>query len=135
MTALRLEAATPRIRNPRTARTATQRRMAGNARSRYSTVTRITICTAVGLAVLLLYVLLIANITSLSYAVDRVHAERSAVRAQVARDEDEIASLTADDRLAAVAARLHMVQPTQFLRISLVPKPAVQGRPLAFLSR
>lgn len=136
MTTLRLEALPAvRIRNARTARTAAQRRIARNARGRYATVTRITAGVAGGLAILLSYVLLVANITALSYAVDRAHQERAEMQAQVARYDDEIASLTSDDRLAAVAARLGMVQPTQFLRISLLPEPTAQSHPLAFLAR
>lgn len=134
MTALRLEATPARIRNSRTARAAAQRRMTRNVRGRYASVTRITVGVVVALVVALSYVLLTANITSLAYSVDRAHAQRTEVQGQVARYDDEIASLTSDDRLAAVAAELGMVQPTQFVRISLIPQPQ-QNRPLAFLSR
>jgi cell division protein FtsL len=134
MTALRLEAPA-RIRNPRTARSATQRRIARNQRSRYAAVTWITFGVAVALAILLAYVRLTSSITALSYAVDRAHGQRADMQMQDARLDDEIASLTSDDRLASVAARLGMVQPTQFVRISLLPAPASQSHPLAFLSR
>lgn len=133
MTALRLEAPPARIRNGRVAHAASQRRIARNARNRYAAVAQITFGVAIGLAVLLSYVLLVANITALSYSVDRAHEQRSEMQAQVARYDDEISSLTSDDRLAAVAARLHMAQPDQFVRVSL--SPPAQNRPLAFLSR
>ncbi len=134
MTALRLEAPA-RVRNLRTARSATQRRMVRNRRSRYAAVTWITLGVTLALAVLLLYVQLTSSITALSYAVDRAHEQRTDLQMQDARFDDEIASLTSDDRLASVAARLGMVQPTQFLRISLLPNPSAQNHPLAFLSR
>lgn len=134
MTALRLEATPVRIRYPRTARAAAQRRAARNVRGRYAAVVRITAGVAAILAVAMSYVLLTANITSLSYAVDRAHAQRTELQGQVARYDDDIAALTSDDRLAAVAAELGMVQPTQFVRISLFPQPQ-QPRPLAFLPR
>lgn len=135
MTALRIEAPAPRVRYPRTARTATQRRLARNARSRYAMHARIVMGVAGASIVLLSYVLLAANITALSYAVDRTHEQRTELQAQVARYDDDIASLTSDDRLASVAAKLGMVQPTQFVRISLLPEPSAQSRPLAFLPR
>lgn len=133
MTALRVDATSARIRYPRTARAAAQRRATRNARSRYADVVRITVGVVVILVVALSYVLLTSNITSLAYAVDRAHEQRTELQAQVARNDDEIASMTSDDRLAAVAAELGMVQPSQFVRISL--SAPQQARPLAFLPR
>ncbi len=132
MTALRLEAPA-RIRNPRTARSAAQRRLVRNQRSRYSVHGRIAIGVAGALLVLLSYVLLTANITALSYAVERAHEQRTELQMQNARLDDEIATLTSDDRLAAVAQRLGMVEPTQFLRISIAPAHWSPAHPLAFL--
>ncbi len=133
MSALRMESVAPRIRNPRTARNAAQRRIARNTRSRYATHGYITAGVTAALVVLLSYVLLTANITALAYSIDRTHEEQSEMQAQVARYDDEIASLTSDDRLASVAAKLGMVQPDRFLRISLLPQP--QSRPLAYVPR
>jgi hypothetical protein len=135
MTAVRIEALPARIRYSRTARTATQQRVARNARSRYAVLRRITFGVASALTVFLSYVLLTSNITATSYAVDRAHEQRTELQAQVARFDDTIASLSSDDRLASVAARLGMVQPNQFLRISLAPVPPPQSHPLAFLAR
>ncbi|MGH7738035.1 MAG: hypothetical protein ACREMP_09255 [Candidatus Tyrphobacter sp.] len=134
MTALRLEAPPARIRNARTARTATQRRIARNAANRHASIRRIVAFVGALLVVALSYVLLVANITATSYAVDRAQAQRAALAAQVGRNDDVIASMTSDERLATVAAALGMVQPTQFVRVSLTRKPAPQS-PLAFLLR
>ncbi|HEY9084470.1 MAG TPA: hypothetical protein VIN40_00805 [Candidatus Tyrphobacter sp.] len=122
-----------RIRNPRTARSATQRRVGINRRSRYAALLKVTLAVAAGMAVMLGYVLLTSNITALSYAVQRAHAQRTELELQDARIDDQIASLTSDDRLAAVATRLGMIQPEAFLRISLqAPRPS-GIQPLAFL--
>lgn len=84
----------------------------------------------------MLYVMLTAKLTSLSYAVARAERERVTLQAQSARLDDELAALESDDRLARVAARLHMTDPQQFAVIAL-PKPAIRhetGARLAFFS-
>lgn len=70
----------------------------------------------------MLYVMLTARLTSLNYAVAKAEHERSTLQAQTARLDDELASLKSDDRLAKVAAQLHMEDPTQFAMVSL-PAP------------
>ncbi len=131
MTALRLEA--PRIRNPRTARSAAQRRLVRNHRSHYAVHGRIALGVTAVLLVCLSYVLLTANITALSYAVERAHEQRTELELQTARFDDQIATMTSDDRLAAVAAKLGMVEPTQFLRVNVGQTPWSAQNPLAFL--
>jgi len=121
-----------RIRNPRRARMATQQRITANRRSRHVAIIRTSLTVAVCLVVLLAYVKLVSNITALSYAVDQVRAQRTELQLQNARLDDEITSLTSDERLATVAARLGMVQPEQFLRLSLQERPA-ESQPLAFV--
>lgn len=122
-----------RIRNPRTARYATQRRIGAHRQSRYATLVKVMLGVTACLVVMLGYVLLTSNITALSYAVQRAHAQRTELELQDARLDDQVASLTSDDRLAAVAARLGMVQPEAFLRMSLeAPRPS-GIHPLAFL--
>lgn len=121
-----------RIRNPRRARMATQQRITANRRGRHLAIVRTTLTIAVCLVVLLAYVKLVSNITSLSYAVDQARSQRTELQLQNARLDDEIASLTSDDRLATVAARLGMIQPEQFLRLSLQERPE-ESQPLAFV--
>ncbi len=125
-------ATAPRIRNPRAARAATHRRIVAQQRNRYAAVRKVTLCIVGVMLVLLAEVLLTANITALSYSVDRAHARRAALELQTARLDDQIDALTSDDRLAAVAAKLGMVQPQRFVRVSLEP-PQRQANPLAFL--
>jgi cell division protein FtsL len=126
-------AAAPRIRNARVARAATQRRIVTQQRSRYAAMRTVTLCVASVMLVMLAEVLLTANITALSYSVDRARAEQTSLEMQTARLDDQIAGLTSDDRLAAVASKLGMVQPQRFVRISLRIPSREQAQPLAFL--
>jgi cell division protein FtsL len=124
----------PRVRYVRTARTATQRRISHNRRNRYGTMRRMVLCISVVMAVLLADVLMTATITAHSYTLDRANAERTALLMKTERLDDEIATLTSDDRLAVVAGKLGMIQPQGFLRLSLRKEQAQGPIPLAFLS-
>lgn len=119
----------------RTARNATQRRVSRAARARYSTL--LQFCTALGVVLVLVmgYVTLTARLTSLNYAVAKAQLERSTLQSQTARLDDEVAKLSSDDRLAQVAAKLHMQYPQQFAQVSL-PAPPRERAPsrLAFFS-
>lgn len=126
-------ATAPRARNVRMARAATQRRIVAKQRSRYAAMRTVTLCIVAVMLVLFAEVLLAANITGLSYAVDRAHEQRAALEMQTERLDDQIAGLTSDDRLAAVAAELGMVQPQRFVRISLQTPAREPAQPLAFL--
>jgi hypothetical protein len=83
----------------------------------------------------MLYVMLTARLTSLNYAVAKAKLERSELQAQTARLDDQLAALRSDDRLAWVAARLHMQDPTQFAMVQL-PAPVREEAPsrLAFFA-
>jgi hypothetical protein len=104
----------PRIRNPRSARTATQSRIVKNARARYSAVVQIVAGLSIVLVALMTYVELLSNTAGLSYAVERAHRQRDALQEQTARLDDRIAQATSEERLAAIAARLHMTDPQSF---------------------
>jgi cell division protein FtsL len=123
----------PRIRNPRTARSATHRRIVAGRRSRYAAVRNVTVAIAAVMSVLLLQVVISAQITANAYAVDQAHALRTQLELQTARLDDEIATLSSDDRLASVAAELGMTQPQRFLVVSLRAPEQPLPRPLAYL--
>lgn len=125
----------PRIRNPRTARTATHRRIVAGRRNRYAAIRNVSLAIAIVMTVLLLQVVLTAQITANSYAVDRAHAQRTELELQTARLDDEIATLSSDERLAAIAAKLGMTQPQRFLLVSLQPPVQPQPRPLAYIQQ
>jgi cell division protein FtsL len=120
---------------PRTARQATEQRVQRKARARYSGL--LQFCAALGVALfgVMLYVTLTARLTSLNYAVAKAQIERTALQAQTARLDDELAQLKSDDRLARVAAKLHMQDPQQFAQVSL-PAPVREQAPsrLAFFA-
>ncbi len=67
----------------------------------------------------MLYVTLTARLTSLNYAVARAERDRAALQSETARLDDRLAALKSDDRLARVAATLHMQDPAQFAMVSL----------------
>lgn len=111
--------ATERVQNLRTAKYATQRRQTRTARMRYAGLGRFSLALLGVAAVMMLYVTLVSNLTSLNYAVAKVDRERSVLLGQTARLDDRLAKLRSDDRLAALAARLGMRDSAQYAIVSL----------------
>jgi hypothetical protein len=125
----------PRISNVRTAKHATQRRVSRAARARYSALLRFCAVLAVGLTLVMAYVTLTARLTSLNYAVAKAQHERTELQMETARLDDKLAALRSDDRLAHVAAQLHMRDPQQFAIVNLpAPEHPVDRSRLAFLA-
>lgn len=112
----------PRIKNVRTAKQATQRRISRKERARYVQLARFCGVLAVSLCLVMVYVMLTARLTSLNYTAAKAQHERATLAAQTARLDDQIAALRSDDRLASVAARLHMQYPQQ-LSVVTLPRP------------
>jgi hypothetical protein len=126
--------AKPRISNARTAKHATQRRISRKERARYIGLLRFCGVLAVALSLVMMYVMLTARLTSLNYAVAKAQRQRATLLAETARLDDRLASLRSDDRLAILAARLHMQDPQQFAVITLRPPARTEDRShLAFL--
>ena len=109
----------PRIKNPRSARTATSTRIVRNTRARYNAIVRVSIVLGVVLVSLLGYVMLTSNVTSLTYAVAKAHEQRDVLEEEGARLDDRIASLRSDERLARVATKLNMHEPQKFAVVQL----------------
>lgn len=127
--------ARPRRNNVRTAKHATQRRISRKDRARYAGLVRFCGMLVVALCLVMVYVMLTARLTSLSYAVAKAQHERVTLQAQTARLDDQLAALRSDDRLASVAARLHMQYPQQFALVTLPPSIRHEDRShLALLS-
>jgi cell division protein FtsL len=118
-------AAQPRIRNPRSARTATQTRIVKNARAKYGAIVRIVLGLCAGLALIMTYVMLVSNTTSLSYSLTKAQHQRDALQEQTARLDDRIAQMTSEERLASIAAKLKMHDPQTFAIVHLEPAPQV----------
>lgn len=119
----------------RTARQATRQRVSRKARARYASLWQFCAVLGIVLFCVMSYVTLTARLTSLNYAVGKAEHERSVLQSQTARLDDQLASLKSDDRLARVAAKLHMQDPTQFAMVSL-PAPVHERAPsrLAFFA-
>jgi cell division protein FtsL len=119
----------------RTAKNATQRRLSRKERARYRSLLRFSGGLAIALVLLMAYVWLTAHLTSLNYSYAKAERQRAALQGETARLDEQLAALRSDDRLGAIAARLHMQDPQQF---ALVTLPAAQTQHdrshLAFLS-
>lgn len=119
----------------RTARNATQRRLSKKERARYRTLVQFSACLSVALVLFMAYLSLNAHLTSLNYKYVKAQRERATLQAQTARLDEQLASLRGDDRLSAIATKLHMSDPQQFALVTLpAPESHSAGTHLAFLS-
>jgi cell division protein FtsL len=111
----------------RTARHATQRRVSRKARARYASL--LQFCAVLGVVLLgvMAYVTLTARLTGLNYAVAKAQHQRAELQMETARLDDQVAALESDDRLARIAAKLHMQDPAQFAMVSLPAPPRTQA--------
>ncbi|MBV8153928.1 MAG: hypothetical protein JO029_02715 [Candidatus Eremiobacteraeota bacterium] len=123
-----------RIRNPRTARVATHRRIDKKAKARYTSLLRVSGVLTIVLAFLMGYVVLTSNLTGLSYAVANAKHERAELQAETMRLDDRISALRSDDRLAALAAKLNMTEPESFAVVRLPLPSNAQPQRLAEFS-
>ncbi len=124
----------PRGRVAVRARDAARRRAHRTRVRGYAMLARIALAVTVVLAPILGYVLLMGNLTAMNYALARADAQRLSLQEETMRLDDRIAALQSRDRLADVAARLHMHDP-QIYAIVDVPHPVVTPPPdgIAFL--
>jgi hypothetical protein len=120
-----LFARSPRIRNPRTVRAATQRRIVRKSRARYTGVARILAAVGCALVLLMAYVVLTSSLTGLSYAVGKAGAQREALQEETIRLDDRIAALRSDERLSILAARMGMREPQRFAVVRLRERPQI----------
>ena len=91
-------------------------------------MSRFCIILAGVLTLVMVYVMLMAHLTSMNYALARAERERNALQAQSMRLDDRLARLRSDDRLAAIAAKLGMRDPQQFALVKLPPPVAERDR-------
>jgi cell division protein FtsL len=116
--------------NPNYARQRARR----TSRAGYGMLARIALGLGVVVVCALSYVMLMANLTSLNYALARETEHRLALQDETTRLEDQIAHLRSRDRLADVAARLHMHDPQTYAVVE-PPRPVASAPPngIAFL--
>lgn len=128
----------PRPQQPRhrhvVARYAAQRRVRRNRVRGYAIVARIVAALAVLLVPVLIYVMLMANLTGLNYTLAHETQARLDLLEETQRLDDQIAHLGSRERLAALAAKMHLHDPHVYAVVP-VPKPAATAPPngIAFL--
>jgi hypothetical protein len=118
-----------RVRNPRTARAATHRRIVHKSRARYSNIVRVAMTLGFLLSLFMGYVMLTSMLTGLSYSVAKARHDREALQEETIRLDDRIATLRSDDRLSVVAAHLGMKEPQRFALVRLSQPQVADGRP------
>lgn len=126
----------PRISQVRTNKNASERRRKTTTRLRYAHLTRFT-CILMGvLLTLMSYLGLMANLTSINYAVARAAHERAVLQDQTLRLDDRLSQLRSHERLAQIAAHLGMQDPASYAIVRLPNAPVRETEPprLAFLS-
>ncbi len=111
------------------------RRRAG-LRRRYRGLAVVCSWITVLTALVIVYLLLVADGTRVGYELSRANQARVTLQDQTARLDDQIAQLRSRDRLAAVAAHLGMNDPAVYAvaKMPEAPVAASRGRMLAFLS-
>ena len=137
MIAERQVATEPRRADARRAehvRTSAERRVRRTRRRMHKPVLKV-LTLALGVLVLLLaYVTLTTNVTSLTYAVARADRDRTALVDDTQQLDDSIVRLKSPERLAALAAKLKMHDPHVYAVVTLPEPKAAQPPPtgLAF---
>ena len=116
------------------ARDASRRRVRRTRLRAYTMLGRIAAVVAIGFALTFSWVMLMANLTGLNYALGRESATRLGLIDETTRLDDQIAHLRSRDRLADVAARLGMHDPQTYAVVQL-PRAVVSPPPngIAFL--
>jgi hypothetical protein len=106
------------------AREAARRRVHRTRIRGYAMLARIVVCVAVVLVPVMLYVLLMGNLTAENYTLAHVTQQKLDLVAETTRLDDRIAQLGSRERLAAVAAQLHMRDPQVYAVVD-IPRPQV----------
>ena len=106
------------------ARDATRRRVRRTRLQGYSMLARIAVAFAVVLVPVMVYVLLMGNLTALNYSLAQATQQKSALVEETMRLDDRIAQLQSRERLAGIAAQLHMHEPHVYAVVD-VPGPVV----------
>ncbi len=109
----------PRITNVRSNKNASRRRRTATTRSRYAHLLRFLCILFVVLGTLMGYVILMASLTGINYAVARAAHQRAILADQTLRLDDRLVHLRSHERLAALAAHLGMHDPQMYAIVRL----------------
>lgn len=116
------------------AREAARRRGRRTRLQHYAMPGRIALALAVLLVPVMIYVLLMGNLTALNYSLAQATQQKSALLEQTTQLDDRIAHLESRERLADVAARLHMHDPSAYAVVDVpAPAPPARAGGIAFL--
>ncbi|MGA2393149.1 MAG: hypothetical protein ABSH03_07360 [Candidatus Lustribacter sp.] len=116
------------------AREAARRRGRRTRLQHYAMPARIAIAFAIGLVPVMIYVLLMGNLTALNYSLAQVTEQKSTLLEETNQLDDRIAQLESRERLAGVASRLHMHDPRVYAVVDVPnPAPAPASNGIAFL--
>jgi len=104
-----------------------QRRRGHRLRARYRALVRIVSTVGALTAIVVLYLVLLTNVTRLNYELTKAAGERAGLVEESGRLDDQIARLESRDRLSLLAARLGMHESLTFAEIpqpvAAAPKP------------
>jgi len=106
------------------ARDAARRRSRLTRMHGYAMLARIAAVFAVVLVPVMIYVLLMGNLTALNYSLAHATEKKLALQEETMRLDDRITHLQSRERLADLAARLHFHDPHMYAVID-VPGPVV----------
>jgi hypothetical protein len=116
------------------AREAARRRGRRTRMQNYAMPARIALAFVVVLVPVMVYVLLMGNLTALNYSLAQATQTKSALVEETMRLDDHIAQLQSRERLADLASRMNMHDPTRYAVVD-VPGPvmAPPANGIAFL--
>ena len=114
----------PPPRRPGLARDAARRRVRKTRMQGYAMLARIAAAFVVLLVPVMIYVLLMGNLTALNYSLAHATQQKSDLQEETMRLDDRIAQLKSRDRLTDLANKLHMHDPHVYAVVD-VPLPAV----------
>jgi hypothetical protein len=106
------------------AREAARRRGRRTRMQNYAMPARIALAFGVLLVPVMIYVLLMGNLTALNYSLAQATQTKSALVEETMRLDDRIAQLQSRERLADLAGRMNMHDPSRYAVVD-VPCPVV----------
>ena len=106
------------------AREAARRRGRRTRMQNYAMPARIVLAFGVLLVPVMVYVLLMGNLTALNYSLAQATQTKSALVEETMRLDDRIAQLQSRERLADLAGRMNMHDPSRYAVVD-VPGPVV----------
>jgi hypothetical protein len=106
------------------AREAARRRGRRTRLQHYAMPARIALAFGIVLVPVMIYVLLMGNLTALNYSLAQVTQQKSALLEETNGLDDRIAQLESREHLSDVASRLHMHDPSVYAVVD-VPNPVV----------